>query len=97
MEIPAHSVVVHMKYKLLPHGALHCLYVKQYQQSVVKNMASNAHVEQHVLIKYLVNEGVKPGEIYSRLLSQYDDETLSRSKKFEWCKRFKEGLSLIHI
>ena len=49
-------------------------------------MASNANVEQRVVIKFLVNEGVKPGEIYSRLLAQYGDETLSCSKKFEWCK-----------
>ena len=53
-------------------------------------MASNAYVEQRVVMKFLVNEGAKLGEIYSRLLAQYGDETLSRSKTFEWCKRFNE-------
>jgi len=46
-------------------------------------------MEQHMVIKFLVNEGVKPADIYRRLQAQYGDETLSRSKTFEWCKRFK--------
>jgi hypothetical protein len=41
--------------------------------------------------KFLVNEGVKPAVIYRRLQGQYGDKTLSRSKTFEWCKRFKYG------
>jgi hypothetical protein len=42
-------------------------------------------------MKFLVNEGVKPTDIYRRLQTQYGDETLSRSKTLEWCKRFKDG------
>jgi hypothetical protein len=42
-------------------------------------------------MKFLVNEGVKPADIYKRLQGQYGDETISRSKTFEWCKRFKDG------
>jgi len=38
----------------------------------------------------LVNEGVKPADIYRRLQAQCGDETLSRSETFEWCKRFKD-------
>ena len=41
-------------------------------------------MEQRVVMKFLVNESVK-------LQAQYGDETLSRSKTFEWCKRFKDG------
>ena len=48
-------------------------------------------LEQHVVMKFLVNEGVKPAYIYRRLQAQYGDETLSRSKTFERCKRFKDG------
>jgi len=48
-------------------------------------------MEQRVVMKFLVNEGVKPADIYRRLQAQYGDETLSRSKTFEWCKHFKEG------
>jgi len=44
-----------------------------------------------VVMKFLVNEGVKPVDIYRRLQAQYDDETLSRSKTFEWCKHFRDG------
>lgn len=51
----------------------------------------NIYVEQHVVMKFLVNEGIKPAEIYRRLQAQYGDETLSHSKTFEWCKRFKDG------
>ena len=48
-------------------------------------------MEQRVVMKFLVNEGVKPADIYRRLQAQYSDETLSHSKTFEWCKRFKDG------
>jgi hypothetical protein len=57
-------------------------------------MADNsvsARMEQRVVMKFLVNEGVKPADIYRRLQPQYGDETLSRSKTLEWCKRFKDG------
>ena len=44
-------------------------------------MASNTHVKQRVVMKFLVNKDVKPGEIYSRLVAQYDDETLDVYKR----------------
>ena len=47
--------------------------------------------EQRVVMKFLENKGVKLADIYRRLQAQYGDETLSRSKTFEWCKRFKDG------
>jgi hypothetical protein len=47
-------------------------------------------MEQQV-VKFLVNEGVKPADVYRRLQAQYDDEMLSRSKTSEWCKHFKDG------
>jgi hypothetical protein len=46
---------------------------------------------QRVVMKFLVNEGIKPMDIYRRLQAQYGDETLSHSKTFEWCKRFRDG------
>jgi len=48
-------------------------------------------MEQRVMTKFLVNEGVKPADIYRRLQAQYGDETLSRRKTYEWRKRFKDG------
>jgi len=48
-------------------------------------------MKQRVVMKFLVNEGVKPADIYRTLQAQYGDETLSRSKTFKWCKRFKDG------
>jgi len=57
-------------------------------------MADNsvsACMEQRVVMKFLVNEGVKPADIYRRLQAQYGDETLSCSKTFEWCKHFKDS------
>jgi hypothetical protein len=47
-------------------------------------------MEQRVVMKFLVNEGVKPADIYRRLQAQYGDKTLSHSNTFEWCKRFKD-------
>jgi hypothetical protein len=61
------------------------------------NMADNsvsACMGQRVVMTFLVNEGIKPTDIYRRLQAQYGDETLSRSKRsktFEWCKHFKDG------
>ena len=55
------------------------------QRPLIK-MADNsvsACMEQCVVMKFLVNEGVKPADIYRRLLAQYGDETLSCSKTFE--------------
>jgi hypothetical protein len=48
-------------------------------------------MKQRVVMKFLVNQGVKPTDIYRRLQAQYGDKTFSRSKTFEWCKRFKDG------
>jgi hypothetical protein len=46
---------------------------------------------QRVVMKFLVNEGVKPADIYRRFQAQCGDETLKRSKTFELCKRFKDS------
>ena len=51
----------------------------------------SACMEQRVVMKFLVNEGVKPTDICRRVQAHYGDETLSRSKIFEWCKHFKDG------
>ena len=67
------------------------------QRPLIK-MADNsvsACMEQRVVMKFLENEGVKPAHIYRRLQAQYGDETLSRSKIFEWCKRFKDGRTYV--
>lgn len=53
-------------------------------------MASNAHTEQRIVMRFLMYEGIKPNEIYSRLFTQYGDETLRRNKTYEWSKHFKE-------
>ena len=63
-------------------------------QRLLIKMADNsgsASMEQRVVMKFLVNEGVKLVDICRRLQVQYGDETFSSSKAFEWCKRFKEG------
>ncbi|XP_064462425.1 uncharacterized protein LOC135373045 [Ornithodoros turicata] len=56
-------------------------------------MADNevsAHIEQRIVMKFLVNEGVMSPEIHRRLQAQYGHDTLSRSKAFEWCKRSRD-------
>ena len=52
-------------------------------------------MEQLVVMKFLVNKGVKPTDIYRRLQAQYGDETLSNSKTFEWCKHFKDDCTSV--
>ena len=42
--------------------------------------SGSACMEQRVVMKYLVNEGVKPADIYRRLKAQYGVETLSRRR-----------------
>ncbi|XP_064464771.1 protein GVQW3-like [Ornithodoros turicata] len=57
-------------------------------------MADNevsAHIEQRIIMKFFVNEGVKSSEIHRILQAQYGHDTLSRCKAFRWCKRFRDG------
>ncbi|XP_064468712.1 protein GVQW3-like [Ornithodoros turicata] len=61
-------------------------------------MAENevsAYIEQRIVIKFLMNEGVKPSEIPRRFLAQYGHDTLSRSKAFEWCKQFRDSRTAV--
>ena len=60
-------------------------------ETINQDNSVSACMEQHVVMKFLVNEGVKLADFHRRLQAQYGDETLSRSKTSEWCKRFKNG------
>ncbi|XP_064475455.1 protein GVQW3-like [Ornithodoros turicata] len=42
-------------------------------------------------MKFLLNDGVKSSENHRILQAQYGNDTFSRSKAFEWCKRFRDG------
>jgi len=53
--------------------------------------SGSACMEQRVVMEFMVNECVNSADIYRRLQAQYGDETLSRSKTSDWCKRFKDG------
>lgn len=48
-------------------------------------------IEQRVNVKFLVKLGKSATETYSMLQQVYGDECLSRTRVFEWHKRFKEG------
>jgi len=39
--------------------------------------SGSARLEQRVVMKFLVNKGVKPADIYRRLQAQYGDERFS--------------------
>jgi hypothetical protein len=43
------------------------------------------------VIKFLVGENVPSAEIHHRLQQQYEEECLSWTCVFEWCKCFREG------
>ena len=52
-------------------------------------------VEQRCVIKFLVKEKVKPAEIFRRLQAQYGEQTMSRTRVYEWCEQFREGRELV--
>ena len=47
--------------------------------------------EQRINVKFLVRLGKTPSDALGMLHEVYGDETMSRSRVFEWHKRFKEG------
>ena len=52
-------------------------------------------MEQRIIIKFLVKEGVKPSEIYYRISLQYGEDTVSKSTLYEWCKQFRDRRELV--
>lgn len=47
--------------------------------------------EQRSVIRFLVAEGVKPIEIFSRMLIQYGKSCMNRANFYKWVDRFKSG------
>jgi IS30 family transposase len=47
--------------------------------------------EMRGVIRFLFAEDIKPVEIIRRMLAQYGDNCLSRSKIYEWIDHFKKG------
>jgi hypothetical protein len=52
---------------------------------------SDPHHKQRVVIQFLVKSGEKPSEIVRKLQVVYGAECMSKTRVFEWAKRFKEG------
>jgi len=55
----------------------------------------SANVEQRVNIKFLKKLGKSATETYNLLTKVYGDQCLSRTKVFEWFKKFKEGREVV--
>ena len=51
--------------------------------------------EQRGVVRFLWAEGVKPVEIYRRMLAQYGQSTMSQRNIYEWVERFKSGRTLV--
>ena len=47
--------------------------------------------EQRANLKFLAKLGKTPSESFAMLQQVYGEETMSRTRAFEWHKRFKEG------
>jgi len=47
--------------------------------------------EQRVCIKFCLKLGKNATETYTMIKTAFRDDSLSRSKTFEWLKRFKNG------
>jgi hypothetical protein len=58
---------------------------------VIITMSQREVPAQHIIIKFLFREGVKPAEILRRLTEQFKEETLSRARVFVWHKQFVES------
>ena len=52
-------------------------------------------VEQRIVIKFLTTEDVQPWEILQTLEKLFGEEYLSRTRGFERCKTFKEGMKRV--
>ena len=48
-------------------------------------------IEQRINLKFLVRLGKTPTETFNLLQEVYEDATMSRTRIFEWHKRFREG------
>jgi len=48
-------------------------------------------IAQHIIVKFLTNEGIKPSEILTRLRAQFGDMTLSSTQVYDWASKFKGG------
>ena len=48
-------------------------------------------VEQQINLKFLVRQGKTSTEALKLLQEVYGDKTMSRTRLFEWHRRFKEG------
>lgn len=48
-------------------------------------------VVQHIIMKLLTQELLKPSEILCRLSAQFEDETLSRTQVYYWNKKILDG------
>jgi hypothetical protein len=48
-------------------------------------------VAQHVVIKFVMKEGVIPSEIFTRLQARFGDECLSQPRVHSWPKSFRQG------
>lgn len=49
--------------------------------------------EQRAVIRFLCSEGTKPAEIHRRMLDQYGDACLSLQQVYEWCRKFRNGVT----
>ena len=54
-------------------------------------MVRRMSVEQRIKLKFLVRLGKTPTEELKLLQEVYGDDTMSRTRLFEWHRRFKEG------
>jgi len=53
------------------------------------------NVEQRYAIKFMFKEGESASNVYIRLQNVYGEHCMSRTRVFEWFKRFKTGRTSI--
>jgi hypothetical protein len=53
-------------------------------------------VEQYAVIQFLWLEGVKPSEIWRRMLAKYGKKSIMQRKVYQWVEKFQSGTASVN-
>ena len=65
--------------------------VSQLVSNTMTSQGARLSVAQHIIIKFLATEGIKPAKILKRLRAQCDEQTLSKTQVFHRHNNFFSG------
>ena len=87
-----YDVIFNEHITAIPALWIHCTFFSQAHVNGYLNFTRQAMTtKQRINLKFLVRLGKTPSDALGMLQEVYGDGTMSRSRVFEWHKRFKEG------